>query len=156
DGRQVVEPIVPRNIERRHSLALREAEYDRGRLGEEKAVMSRSFRAFHLIRQTEVQEFVGGIDDMCSPIAQGAHTKIIPATPLPIDVIVVVIVLFSNCRMPKIPVERIRDRLRRWKRFDIRIPSMPTARRIHMSGNCGDILDDPRIYPRLELEVVCL
>src|SRR3546814_8703032 len=72
---------------------------------------------------------MGRIQDMRTPVAQCPHAEIIPAAPLPVDIIVVIVVLLRNGRVPKIPVQRVRDWLCRWKGFDIRVPPMPTTRR---------------------------
>src|SRR3546814_13910515 len=68
---------------------------------------------------------------------------------------VVIVVLLRNGRVPKIPVQRVRDWLCRWKGFDIRVPPMPTTRRVHMGGHGRYVFDDASIHPRLKLEIVC-
>ncbi|MPM02720.1 hypothetical protein SDC9_48975 [bioreactor metagenome] len=93
------------------------------------------------------------VDNMGAPVAQRAHSEIVPAAPLSVDIVVIVIVPeFSS--QPCIPVERSRNGFRERHIFHIRIERMPTARIIHVGGNRRYIFDDAGLFPCLKLKII--
>ena len=115
--------------------------------------MAFCFQHLDLVRQSQVKELVGGVDEVCTPIAKGAHTKVVPAAPLAVDIVVVIIVQLCYA-MPGIPVEGSGYVFFSGEVFDIGIPVMPAAGAVHVGGNGGNIFDDARFFPGFELEVV--
>src|SRR5690554_751120 len=95
------------------------------------------------------------IEDMCSPVTQRPHTEIVPATPLSVMEVLVVIVIITG-HQPGVPIKCFRHRFCGWKFFDVGIPTMPAARVVHMRSNRCYILDDACFFPCLELKVVGL
>lgn len=96
---------------------------------------------------------MGGIQNVSTPVAEGAHAEIVPAAPLSVDVVLVVIVETGR-HQPGVPVERLRDRLSRRETFDVRIPAVPATRRVHVGGDRRNVLDDSGVFPCLELEII--
>src|SRR5699024_12654409 len=80
----------------RHIFSFRESEQDTGRHREEERVVIFQIQRVYFRRQTKIQEFVGSIDDVSSPVAQCTHTEIIPATPLSQMIIVIIFVERTN------------------------------------------------------------
>src|SRR5690606_5692520 len=60
----------------------------------------------------------------------------------------------DGLHLPKIPIDRAWNRFRWREILDIDIPSMPSARHIHVTDDLGDILDDSRLGPCFVLEVI--
>ena len=106
-----------------------------------------------LCRQSHIQEFVCRIQNMCTPVTQRTHTEVIPTTPLS-HVIIMVIVMMLHYPQPGIPIHCFRNRFSHRHMLDIRIPSVPTTRRVHMSGDSCYILYQTSFFPCLELEII--
>ena len=109
----------------------------------------------HLSRQSQIEELMGGIQDMCTPVAQSTHAIVIPATPLTQVVIVVVIVILRYTN-PRVPIHGLRNGLTHRHVRDMRVPTVPTAGVVHVCGDGSHIFDDTRLFPSLELEIVSL
>ena len=94
--RNIIQTVIPSNIDTRHIFSFRESEQDTGRHREEERVVIFQIQRVYFRRQTKIQEFVGSIDDVSSPVAQCTHTEIIPATPLSQMIIVIIFVERTN------------------------------------------------------------
>ena len=152
---QVVESVVPGHVDRRHIAALREAEQDRRRVGEEEIVVAVCPDHADLVGQAQLKELMDGVEQVSTPVAQRAHTEVVPATPVA-QVIIDVVIVVSALHQPGHPVERIGQGLLIGIFIDVGIPLVPAARVIHMGGDGGHVLDDARVHPGLELEIVRL
>ena len=153
DSRNVVQTVVPGHIHRRHIASFGELEEDGRRHREKEGVMILQVERIDLGRQSQIEELVGGIENVCTPVAQGTHTIVIPATPLA-QVIVVVVVVILGYTGPNVPIQCFRLRLAHRHVFDPRVPAMPTTGVVHVGSNGGHILDDAGLFPSLELEIV--
>ena len=109
----------------------------------------------HFIRQAQFKELMNRIQNMCTPVAQTAHTEIIPATPLT-QMIVLVIFMIRSYSQPRIPFHILRQLLPCRKLIDVCIPLVPTTGVIHMCRYSRYIFDDTSIHPCFKLEVVSL
>ncbi len=106
-----------------------------------------------LFRQSEFQELMRRVKNVGTPVSQCSHTEIVPATPLAVVEIFVVIMMIA-CHQPGIPVQCFGYRFCCGEFFDIRIPAVPAARVVHVCRDSSDILDDACFLPRFELKVV--
>ena len=94
--RNIIQTVIPGNINTRHIFSFRESEQDTGRHREEERVVILQIQRVYFRRQAEFQKFVSSINDVSTPIAQCAHTEIVPATPLSQMVIMVIFVERTN------------------------------------------------------------
>ncbi|CCY50227.1 unknown [Bacteroides sp. CAG:189] len=94
------------------------------------------------------------IENMCSPITKCPHPKIIPATPLSIDVIMIIIMPRLSTQ-PTIPIQCLWNRFTGRHTRHFRIETMPTTRIIHMRRNRCYILNYTSFFPSLKLEIIC-
>ena len=94
-----------------------------------------------------------GIEDMGSPIAERSVAEVIPGTPLPVHIAFVVDVLLRRGE-PVGPIQRGRDRFCREIAVDM-LP-VPATVLVHEGVDPGNVLDQGRFGPRLELEVIRL
>src|SRR5690606_29302478 len=76
----------------------------------EEVIVSFQIGWVDFVRQAELQKFVGGINEVSSPIAESAHAEVIPAAPFSIMVQFIVFLGHSRCQ-PSIPIHRLWDRL---------------------------------------------
>src|SRR5690606_8547951 len=90
--------------------------------------------------QSQLEKFMGGIQNVRTPILKGAHSKVIPAAPLAIDVVVVVIVMPRGCQ-PQIRIKRRGNGLSLWKPLNSGIPGMPASRAVHVCRNDGYVFN---------------
>ena len=104
--------------------------------------------------QSQFQEFVSRVEDMCSPVAQCTHTKIIPTTPLSQMIIFIILVIRSNSE-PSVPIQIFRQLLTGRKFINISVPFMPTTWVIHVGSDSSNVFDNSRIHPGFKLEIVC-
>ena len=151
--RNIIQTVIPGNIDSRHFFSFRESEQDTGRHREEERVMIFQIQRVYFRRQTEIQEFVCGIDDVSPPVAQCAHTEIVPATPLSQMVVMIIFVERTNTQ-PSVPIQCFGNWFTHRHVRDVRVPVMPTARRVHVSCYSSDVFDQTGFFPCLELEVV--
>ena len=93
------------------------------------------------------------VENVRAPIAECAIAEINPRAPFAVNVTVVVGVLLCG-REPDIPVEGRRDGLF-WQKAAY-LHAVPTALAVHVGRDFGDVLDDARLSPRLELKIICL
>ena len=107
----------------------------------------------HFIRQAQFKELMNRIQNMCTPVAQTAHTEIIPATPLT-QMIVLVIFMIRSYSQPGIPLHVFRQLLDGRELIDIGIPFVPATGIVHVCRHSRYILDNTGIHPRLELKIV--
>ena len=115
--------------------------------------MSVSIFHRHFVGQSQFQEFVNRIQDMCTPITQTAHSKIVPAAPLS-QMVVFVIFVIRSYSQPGIPLHVFRQLLAGRELIDIGIPFVPATGIIHVCRHSRYILDNTGIHPRLELKIV--
>ena len=104
--------------------------------------------------QSQFQEFVSRVEDMCSPVAQCTHTKIIPTTPLSQMIIFIILVIRSNSE-PSVPIQIFRQLLTGRKFINISVPFMPTTWVIHVGSDSSNVFDNSRIHPGFKLKIVC-
>ena len=107
----------------------------------------------HLVGQPQVEELVDGVEDVGTPVAEGSHAEVIPATPFALMVEAVVVVPLLRAE-PCVPIHALRQRLCFGELMDVGVEFVPTARVVHVGGDGGDILDDACLLPGLELEIV--
>ena len=69
--------------------------------------------------------------------------------------IIMIIIMMLHYAQPGIPIQCFRNRFTHRHMLDVRIPSVPTARRVHMSCDGSYILDQSGLFPGFELEVIC-
>ena len=93
------------------------------------------------------------IQDMCPPVTQRTHTEVIPATPLS-HMVIMVIIMMLHYTQPGIPVHCLRNRLTHRHMFDIRIPSVPAAGRVHMRCYGCYIFYKSGFFPGFELVII--
>ena len=116
--------------------------------------MSVGIKHAHFVGQSQFQEFVCGVQDVCAPVAQSTHTKVVPATPLSLVVVLVVVVIRIHAQ-PCIPIHVLRQLLSGGEFNDVCIPSVPTTCIVHVGSDGRYILNDTGFCPSFELEVVC-
>ena len=95
------------------------------------------------------------IHNMCPPISQSTIAEVIPATPLPV-VIVLMIIMMLGSHQPGIPVHRFGNGLSFGESGHIGIPTMPAALAVHVSSNFGNVFNDTGFYPGLKLIIIIL
>ena len=108
----------------------------------------------HLVRKTELEELMDGVEDVGAPVSQATHSEIVPAPPVALVVLLVIVMVRSDSK-PGVPVHSARDRLLCGHPVHLlSVEVVPAAGVVHMRGDCSDILYDAGIEPGLELEVV--
>ena len=70
--------------------------------------------------------------------------------------VVMVVIMILSYADPCVPIHRLGNRFSHRHMPNIRVPSVPATRIIHMGGNGGNILDNTGLFPCLELEIVRL
>src|SRR5690554_4888197 len=96
-----------------------------------------------------------GVDNMRTPVTQGSHTKIVPAAPLAVVKIFVIVVVTLR-QQPYIPIQRLWNRFCRGEFSDGGIPPVPASRVVHMRGNSRHIFYNACLFPSFKLEVISL
>ena len=152
-GRQVVQAVVPRDIHGWHVAPGTEAEENGGAVRVEEIVVCLLVEQRHLVGQPQIQELMHGVEDVCSPVAEGSHSEVIPRAPFALMVLSGVVMPLGSTE-PGVPIHALRQGLCFGQVFDIRVETMPATAIVHVSSDGGDILDDACLLPRLELEVV--
>ena len=150
---EILLPVIPGQLHRRQRAAGRKAEGERRSLRKDKPVVPLQHHRIDLRRQPETQKLMGRVDQMRAPIAQGAIAEVKPRSPIAVDVANVVIMKGSR-RQPAVPVERLGQGLLRQVVCDIH--SVPAPGAVHEGRDPRHILDDARLDPGLELEIVRL
>ena len=106
------------------------------------------------LRKAELKEFMHGVEDMCSPVSEATHTEIVPAPPVALVVFLVEIMIRSYSQ-PGIPIHATGDGLLgRHAIHPLSIEIVPAAGVVHMGCDSSDVLDNARIKPSLELEII--
>src|SRR5690606_23894162 len=82
NGRKIVHAIVPGDFHGRHCSPLGKLKGKGGRHRKEKRVMPLERYGFDFRGQSQLEKFMGGIQNVRTPISKGAHSKVIPAAPL--------------------------------------------------------------------------
>src|SRR5690606_13995528 len=90
---------------------------------------------------------------MSSPVAQSAHSKVKPTTPLPIYKIFTVM-MSQGLHLPDFPIQCFRNSLWVWKSSNIMVPSMPPPGAVHVSIYSCNIFNNTSVFPSLILEII--
>ena len=77
-GRQVFLAVIPGEFHRRFCAARGEAERQRRGLRENERAVAVELHRLDFRRQSELQKLVGGVEDVCPPIAERAVTEVKP------------------------------------------------------------------------------
>ena len=141
------------NLKRRAAGA--ELEAEGGLLREEEVVRARELQGFDLIRQAQLQELVARVDQVCRPVADGAHAEVEPAAPVAGMVLPVVVMPLGRGE-PGVPVHARREGLLLREFLDIHVIGVPAAPVVVVRDDLVNVLDDAGVFPGLELEVVRL
>src|SRR5690606_14163189 len=98
----IVQPVMPGDHYRWHIAAGGELELDGARHREEEVVVAAEQQRVHLFRQSQIEKLMCRVDDMCTPVAQCSHPEIVPAAPLPVVEVLVVVVMVAR-HQPEVP-----------------------------------------------------
>ena len=105
---------------------------------------------FDFRRKTQLEKLMGRVYEMCTPVTECSHTKVIPAAPVALMEFIGVVVIHGGAQ-PGIPVHALRKmRCLRESGYG-GVVSEPPPFFIHKRVYPGDVLDDARFSPHLEL-----
>ena len=153
--RLVVNAVVPDDVAGRHVAACAEAELDGAAEGIEELVVVLRILHVDFVRQSEVEELVDGVEQVCAPVAESSHAEVVPAAPVAL-VVELAEVMVAYAAVPCVVVHAFGDRIALGHLRHVPVVLVPAAVVVHVSHHLRYVLDDAGFLPSLELEVVGL
>jgi hypothetical protein len=101
--------VIPGQFHGRHSPRAGNRKASVEACGKMNGLWPSSFTGLHFRGQAELEELVGGVENVRAPVAERAVAEVVPRAPLAIHVSLVVFVAAPS--PASVPVERVRDRL---------------------------------------------